>query len=111
MPSKDCEEDVQLQDLSPISDPTKHDEESPLNTSLECSSDNLVSKEVREGGESSVASTSFNFINTIVGAGIIGIPFSIYQVCHLWAPVSHPTFLLVWIFRWNFTLGHFRLCY
>lgn len=66
------------QELHAISDSIGHDEELPLNFS-ENSAGSDAANLSETGGESSVASASFNFINTIVGAGVIGIPFSIYQ--------------------------------
>ena len=65
-------------ELRTIPDALGHDEESPLN-SAENSAGSDARNEGDGGGESSVASASFNFINTIVGAGVIGIPYSIYQ--------------------------------
>jgi hypothetical protein len=65
-------------ELRTMPDSLGHDEESPLNSS-ENSAGSDAANEGDGGGESSVASASFNFINTIVGAGVIGIPYSIYQ--------------------------------
>ena len=65
-------------ELRTMPDSLGHDEESPLNSS-ENSVGSDATNEGNGGGESSVASASFNFINTIVGAGVIGIPYSIYQ--------------------------------
>ena len=83
MPSLHSGGDAQQHELAAMSDSQAHDDESPLNASVESST-----VAVEEGGEaegagaSSVPSASFNFINTIVGAGIIGIPYSIHQARH-----------------------------
>lgn len=86
MPSQSNSDDTSEHELTIISDSTGHTEESPLTFS-----ENTVGYEATrasEGsGESSVASASFNFINTIVGAGVIGIPFSIYQ-CGFFAGIT-----------------------
>ena len=63
-----------------MSDSQGIDDEAPLNASVENSTVAVEGGGEAAGeGSSSVPSASFNFINTIVGAGIIGIPYSIYQ--------------------------------
>ncbi len=41
-------------------------------------------KDIDEEQKSSVAGATFNLINTIIGAGIVGIPFAISQCSLLW---------------------------
>ncbi len=76
-------------ELTAMPEAFAQDEESPLNTSSDSSAVTEPAKETAGNGESSVSSASFNFINTIVGAGVIGIPYSIYQV-----HASHQTAIL-----------------
>ncbi|KAI7808289.1 hypothetical protein IRJ41_001257 [Triplophysa rosa] len=41
--------------------------------------DSLLQKDKDRGGSSSMSSASFNFINSIIGSGIIGLPYSMSQ--------------------------------
>jgi hypothetical protein len=79
MASQDSSGGALQHELTEMPDGLAHDEDSPLNSSSENSAGNEDVNKAESGGESSVSSASFNFINTIVGAGIIGVPYSIYQ--------------------------------
>lgn len=70
---------ARVRELTEVSDAAAQDEESPLNVALDSSTGAEAAGTGEGGGKSSVSSASFNFINTIVGAGVIGIPYSIYQ--------------------------------
>ena len=79
MASRDQHGDAQQRELTAMPNSSAHDEESPLNLSSDSAAGADSASQDESGGESSVSSASFNFINTIVGAGVIGIPYSIYQ--------------------------------
>lgn len=61
---------------------------------------NDLAAEVAErypAGNSSAAGAVANFVNTIVGAGIVGLPFALAQVCgelccllHVWRTLAQP---------------------
>ena len=79
MAASDDNGNARMHELTAISDAAAQDEESPLNVASDSLAGDEAANKGESGGESSVSSASFNFINTIVGAGVIGIPYSIYQ--------------------------------
>jgi hypothetical protein len=81
MASQDSSGGALQHELTAMSDSLAQEEELPLTSSLEKSAGNEDESGRESSNLSSVSGASFNFINTIVGAGIIGVPYSIYQAC------------------------------